>query len=86
MPETRVHAVVGVGPVGRAVIDELDRRELPVRAIARHPVAGLPSRVEVVVADITDPDAAGRAMAGASGRLSRGVDAIPSLAGAPAGP
>lgn len=66
MPETRVHAVVGVGPVGRAVIDELDRRQLPVRAIARHPVAGLPSRVEVVVADITDPDAAGRAMAGAS--------------------
>ena len=66
MPETSIHAVVGVGPVGRAVIDELDRRELPVRAIARRPVAGLPSRVEVVVADITDPEAAGRAMAGAS--------------------
>jgi len=66
MPASGIHVVAGVGPVGRAVIDELVRRRLPVRAIARQPVADLPAEVEVVRADITDVDDARRAMAGAS--------------------
>jgi nucleoside-diphosphate-sugar epimerase len=66
MSEPMLHVVAGLGPVGRAVIDELVGRGLPVRAIARHTVAGLPREVEVVEADIADPDAAGRAMIGAA--------------------
>jgi len=66
MPESGMHVVAGVGPVGRAILDELVARRLPVRAVARHLVADLPDEVEVVEADLTDPDATARAMAGAS--------------------
>jgi nucleoside-diphosphate-sugar epimerase len=61
-----LHVVAGLGAVGRAVVNELTRRGLPVRAIARHPVVGLSREVEVVEADITDPVAARRAMTGAT--------------------
>lgn len=66
MSEPTLHVVAGLGPVGRAVVDELVGRGLPVRAIARRPVPDLPAEVEVVDADITDPAAARRAMAGAA--------------------
>lgn len=66
MREPDLHTVVGLGPVGRAVVGELVGRGLRVRAIARHAVAGLPAGVETVVADITDPAAARRAIAGAT--------------------
>lgn len=66
MTEEELHVVAGVGPVGRAVIDELVGRGLRVRAIARHRPADLPATVETVEADITDPVAARRAMAGAA--------------------
>lgn len=66
MTEPEVYAVAGLGPVGRAVIDELVARGLPVRAIARHSVAGLPRDVEIVQADLTDAAAVGRALAGAA--------------------
>ena len=66
MPEHDLHVVVGAGPVGRAVIGELVRRGLRVRAIARHSVAELPAGVETLLADITDPTAAVRAMASAA--------------------
>lgn len=66
MPESGIHVVAGVGAVGRAVIDELVRRGLPARAIARRHVADLPADVEVVRADVTDVDDARRALAGAS--------------------
>jgi nucleoside-diphosphate-sugar epimerase len=62
MSESGIHVVAGAGPVGRAVIDELVRRKLPVRLVARHQVADLPAEVEVVQADITDVAAARRAM------------------------
>jgi nucleoside-diphosphate-sugar epimerase len=61
-----LHVVVGLGAVGRAVIKELLGRGLPVRAIARHSVGGLPPEVDLVLADVTDPDAAPRAMTGAA--------------------
>jgi nucleoside-diphosphate-sugar epimerase len=61
-----MHVVAGVGPVGRAIIDALVARRLPARALVRHRVADLPDEVEVVEADLTDPDATPRAMAGAS--------------------
>jgi nucleoside-diphosphate-sugar epimerase len=64
MSEPNLHVVAGLGPVGRAVINELIGRRLPVRVIARGPVAGLPREVDVVTADLTDPDAVRRAMTG----------------------
>lgn len=64
--EPKLHVVAGLGPVGRAVIDELVGRGLPVRAIARHSAADLPGGIDVVQADITDPAAARRAMTGAA--------------------
>jgi nucleoside-diphosphate-sugar epimerase len=64
--DQRIHVVAGVGPIGRAVIHELTSRGLPVRAISRHPVEGLPPQVEVVLADLTDPAAVRTAMAGAA--------------------
>ena len=66
MSEPNLHAVVGLGAVGRAVTNDLVGRGLAVRAIARHAVAGLPREVDLVQADITDPDAARRAVAGAA--------------------
>ena len=66
MSEPNLHVVVGLGAVGRAVTIELAGRGLPVRAIARHAVAGLPPEVDLVQADITDPDAARGAVAGAA--------------------
>ncbi len=62
--EPMLHVVAGLGPVGRAVIHELVGRGLPVRAIARGSVADLPREVEVVTADLTDPDAVRGAMTG----------------------
>lgn len=66
MRDQDLHVVAGLGAVGRAVIGELVDRGLRVRAIARHRAADLPAGVEIVQADITDPVAARRAMAGAT--------------------
>ncbi len=66
MSESGNHVVVGAGPVGRAVLDELISRGLPVRVVVRHQVVGLPAGVEVVRADVSDVDRARQAMAGAS--------------------
>jgi nucleoside-diphosphate-sugar epimerase len=58
--------VAGLGPVGRAVVDELVLRGISVRAISRHQVADLPPNVEVIDADLTDPEGSRRAMTGAA--------------------
>lgn len=64
--DPQLHAVVGLGPVGRAVLDELVTRGHRVRAVARHGTADLPPSVEFLVADLTDADDARRALAGAT--------------------
>lgn len=66
MAESTIHVVAGVGPVGRAVIDELVARGLTTRAVARHAAAGLPPEVEMVEADATDPAEVRRALTGAA--------------------
>jgi nucleoside-diphosphate-sugar epimerase len=66
MPGSNLHVVAGVGPVGRAVIDELRGGGLPVRAVTRHRVEELPTGVDVVEADLTDPADARRALDGAA--------------------
>ncbi len=49
-----VHVVFGTGPVGRALIDVLVERGLPVRAVCRKP-ASLPPGVETAAGDAADP-------------------------------
>ena len=66
MREPDLHIVVGLGPVGRAVVGELVGRGIRVRAIASHADAGMPPGVECVVADMTEPASARRALAGAT--------------------
>jgi nucleoside-diphosphate-sugar epimerase len=48
-----IHVVFGAGAVGRAVIDALVERGLPVRAVCRTP-SGLPEGVEAVHGDAAD--------------------------------
>jgi nucleoside-diphosphate-sugar epimerase len=71
MPESGVHVVAGVGPVGRAILDELVDRRLSVRAIVRSRVADLPDGVEVVEADLTDPDVTPRPWPGRRSSTTR---------------
>jgi nucleoside-diphosphate-sugar epimerase len=66
MSEPDVHVVFGVGQVGHAVIARLAASGLPVRAISLSRPAALPTRVEWRKVDVTDPDAAVAAAAGAS--------------------
>lgn len=66
MTEPALHVVAGLGPVGRAVIDELRLRGLRVRAVTRHPAPELPPGVERIEANLTDPVDARRAIAGAT--------------------
>lgn len=66
LTSSNLHVVVGLGAVGRAVIDGLLERGLNVRAVARHAVAGLPAGVELVEADLADPAASFKALAGSS--------------------
>ena len=51
------------GRVGRALVDELVRTGVAVRALSRRPaMAGLPSSVEVVAGDLTVPDSLDEAL------------------------
>ncbi len=61
-----LHAVVGTGPVGSAVIDALLARGLPVRAVGRRALRDPKPGIELVEADVTNHDDARRALAGAS--------------------
>ncbi len=49
-----VHVVFGTGAVGRALIDALLERKLPVRAVGRRP-HDLPEGVEMAAGDAADP-------------------------------
>lgn len=60
-----VHVVFGTGAVGLALVDELSARGLSVRAVSRSGDADVPSGVEVVAGDASDPEAAARAAEGA---------------------
>jgi nucleoside-diphosphate-sugar epimerase len=54
------------GGTGRAILDELGRQGRQVRAVGRREIEGLPAGAEQVRADLYDPAAAARAIAGAS--------------------
>jgi uncharacterized protein YbjT (DUF2867 family) len=66
MTEPRTILVTGAtGRVGRHVVAGLREAAVTVRALVRNPLlAGLPSDVEIVTGDISDPDAVQKAAAG----------------------
>lgn len=61
-----VHVVFGTGAIGLALIDELADRGVPVRAVNRSGLAGVPDGVEVLGGDVSDRDFAARASTGAT--------------------
>jgi putative NADH-flavin reductase len=63
---SELHVVVGIGPVGRAVIDELVSRGYRVRAVARHGAPDLAPSVDFMPADLTDEGDSRRALAAAT--------------------
>lgn len=64
--EGDVHAVVGLGPIGLAVLDELVNRGIPVRGVSRRRPPDLPRAAQFVEGDITDAQSARAALAGAT--------------------
>ena len=61
-----LHVVLGTGPLGQAVTNELLAREKSVRAVNRGGRADVPREAELVMWDLTVPEEARRAMDGAS--------------------
>jgi len=62
-----LQVVLGAGGgTGRAIVDELARQGRHVRAVARREIVGLPAGVEQVRADLSAPEEASRAIAGAT--------------------
>ena len=63
---SHLHVVFGSGTIGRALIDELIARGLPVRSVTRTRSAGLPTGVEQSVGDASGPAFATEAARGAT--------------------
>lgn len=66
---TDLHVIFGTGPVARATMQSLRRREVPVRMVNRSgrlPGGDAPTGVEVLAGDARDVDFTRRAAAGAS--------------------
>jgi nucleoside-diphosphate-sugar epimerase len=66
MGEDRLHVVFGTGQVGTALVAQLARSGLAVRAVSRHRPATLTDGVDWRAADASDPEAAAGAAKGAS--------------------
>jgi uncharacterized protein YbjT (DUF2867 family) len=63
----KILVIGATGRVGRAVVTELVRADVPVRALTRRPeAAGLPPEVEVVSGDLTHPESLVAAVEGVS--------------------
>ncbi len=60
-----MNVVIGAGPVGRAVTDQLIAAGRPVRVVTRSGRARVPETAEAVAADIADPASAQEACGGA---------------------
>ncbi|GAB3556154.1 nucleoside-diphosphate-sugar epimerase [Actinopolyspora lacussalsi] len=60
------HVVLGAGPAGRTLVDELLARGLRVRHVNRTPIDDAPAGVETVTADISSPERAVAATEGAA--------------------
>lgn len=66
MSSAEQHVVLGAGPAGTAIAAELAARGLAVRHVDRKPISSAPAGVETRQADISTPQAAIAATAGAS--------------------
>ncbi|MBJ7291539.1 NAD-dependent epimerase/dehydratase family protein [Williamsia sp.] len=66
MSTSELHVVLGAGPAGRAIVDELRRLGLPTRLVSRSWTAVDDPAVDVVVADVRDQSATATAIAGAA--------------------
>lgn len=66
MNNTPLHAIAGAGQIGPLVAQRLRARGLRVRLIQRRPLAGVPSGVEVVSADLSSEHSAAEALRGAA--------------------
>ena len=55
MSTTAQHVIFGTGAIGLATLDALRRRGEPVRLVNRSGSAPVPSDVEVVAGDASDP-------------------------------
>lgn len=64
-PWEKRNVVLGVGPVGRALVKELLERGRSVRVVTRSGEADVPDGVEVVAADVASEKEATRACEGA---------------------
>ncbi|MGV9313615.1 NAD(P)H-binding protein [Streptomyces sp. NPDC003691] len=62
---TPLHAVLGTGGIGTAVVHELARRGHRVRAVSRRPSSALPPGVTTLAADLSTAGGARAACAGA---------------------
>jgi uncharacterized protein YbjT (DUF2867 family) len=60
-----VVVIGGTGPLGSEIVRELARRDVAVRAVSRRIDAARPEGVDLVTADLADPDSLDRAFAGA---------------------
>ena len=81
-----MHAVVGTGPLGQAILRELSRRGIPATAVSRSNRARLPPGVEGVAADVTNAKEARRALAkaevvyhAANGPYGRWPETLPPI-------
>jgi nucleoside-diphosphate-sugar epimerase len=63
---TGMHVVFGTGAIGLALIDELARTRVPVRAVNRSGRAPVPDGVDLVKGDASDPALATAAAGGAA--------------------
>lgn len=55
MNDKALHVIIGTGPVGLAVMDELLKQDVRIRLVNRSGQADVPAGVEVVKADANDP-------------------------------
>lgn len=66
MTPGELHVVLGAGPAGTTIVDELIARGCRVRHVNRSPIANAPAGVETVVADVSVLDQAVAATEGAA--------------------
>lgn len=66
MSNSELHVVLGAGPAGTSIVEELSARGFRVRHVNRGPIEHAPAGVETVQADVSSPDAAIAATDGAT--------------------
>lgn len=66
MTDRELHVVLGAGPAGTTIVDELSARGFRVRQVNRSPIQHAPARVETVQADVSAPEEAVAATEGAA--------------------